>query len=119
MAIFLLLASCNIKVYTLLDKVTNVPKNNEVFSNKTKFNSTLLQFVDTGTIYEEFDRNKNVLMRFDNCVECRSYNAFKFYSNGCFNLFYFKTGSSLSMNEFDPLYAGLRGVYYLENNKVK
>lgn len=111
--------SCSMKIYTLLDKVTDVPKSNDVYKNKSKFTSTLLSIVDTGVVYEEFDKNKNMLMRLDDCTACRGYTIYKFYSNGYFNRFYFERNSALPIGEFDPLYTGYRGVYYSENNKVK
>ena len=115
----LVLLSCNMKVYTLLDKATDVPKNEEVYGNKSKFNETILNTIDTNAVYEEYDTEKNILARLDPCTSCRGYLIFRFYPNGCLNMFYFKRNSTLPVKEFDPLYTGYRGVFYLENNKIR
>ena len=108
------------KVYTLLDKVTDVPKKNEVYKNKEKFNVSILNIIDTAVVYEELNTDKNLLERLVNCNGChRKYLMYKFYPNGCFNVFSFRKDSSLSVNEFNPNYTGHRGVYYTENNKIK
>jgi hypothetical protein len=107
------------KALLLIDKITPVPKNISVYKNKIKFSSSLLSKVDTTVVYEEFDRDRNILMRADNCISCRGYSIYKFYPNGCFNAFFFGRNSTLPVNEFDPLYTGYRGVYYTENNKIR
>ena len=118
LASFILL-SCNMKTYSLLDKITDVPINTNVYKNKSKFSASLLKTIDTGVVYEEYDRSKNILMSLDKCTACRGYRIFRFYSNGCLNMFFFDRNSTLPVNEFDPLYAGYRGVYYSEDNKIR
>lgn len=118
--LFILVLSCNIKSYTLLNKVTTVSKNVSVYKNKSKFVSALLlKEIDTSVVYEEYNLDKNILMRLDPCIECRVYSVYKFYPNGCFNAFYLNRDKILSAMEFNPLYGGKRGVYYSENNKIK
>jgi hypothetical protein len=108
------------KVYTLLDKVTDVPKSNAVYKNKSKFTSTLLGIVDTGVVYEEFDPNYNILTRLDNHIENNNlYRLFRFYPNGCFNRFTINKDKNLDVIFFDPNYAGYRGVYYADNSKIR
>jgi len=119
LAIALVLMSCNMKVYTLLDKIIDVPKNAEAYKNKLKFKATILNIIDTAVVYEEFDNEKKILKRLDQCTACRGYTIYKFYPNGCFNMFYFSRNSTLPTMEFDPQHTGYRGVYYTENGKIK
>jgi hypothetical protein len=119
-ALSLVLVSCNMKEYTLLDKVTSVPKDSEVYKNREKFNSVILNTIDTAVVYEELNIDKNILERLITCNGChRKYLVYKFYPNGCFNVFSFWKDSSLSVIKFNPDYSGSRGVYYLENNKIR
>ena len=113
------LLACKMKINTLLNKTTTIPRDNAVYKNKTKFAVTLLQIVDTSVVYEEYNTGKNILMRSDPCIECRAYGVYKFYPNGCFNAFYLNRDKILSVTEFDPLYAGKRGVYYNENDMIR
>jgi hypothetical protein len=108
------------KVYTLLDNRTRVPKDPEVYKNKIKFDISLLTIIDTGVIYEEYSTEKKMLERldiFDNTK--RRYLAYKFYPNGYFNVFAFDKNNLPSVKEFDPNYAGMRGIYYQENNRIQ
>jgi len=113
------LMSCNMKTYVLKDKITDVPYKPTVYKNKSKFTTSLINTIDTGVVYEEFDREKNILMSSDKCTACRGYRIYKFYPNGCLNMFFFDRNSLLPTVEFDPLYSGYRGVYYTENNKIR
>ena len=79
----------------------------------------MLNTIDTSVVYEEYDRDKNVVMSFDKCTACRGYRIYKFYSNGCLNMFFVDRNSILPISEFNPLYTGYRGVYYIENNKTR
>lgn len=114
-----LLFSCNMKTFVLLDKITDVPKNNYVYKNKIKFNTALLNVVDTAVVYEEFAIQYNVLTRLDNHIENNFYRVFKFYPNGLFNRFTISKNKNLDIILFDPLYTGYRGVYYSKNNKIR
>lgn len=113
------LLSCNMKIYKLKDKITDVPLEPIVYKNKLKFTTSLFNTIDTGFVYEEYDTDKKIPMSSDKCTSCRGYSIYKFYSNGCLNLFYFDRSSLLPISEFDPLYTGYRGVYYLENGKIR
>ena len=115
------LPSCWVKVYTLSNGMTRVPVNPKVYKNKSKFNTSILKMIDTTVIYEELNTEKNILERFNECEYCpKRYVVLKFYSNGCYNIFAFwKNEPQLPVSELDPNYAGFRGIYYLENNKIK
>lgn len=119
LVVFLLL-SCNMKTYKLLNKRTKVPVDATAYNNKSKFNSLLLNNVDTSVIYEEFDTRYNILKRLDNHIESSIYNVYKFYPNGCINNFYLdRRNEPIPINELNPLFTGYRGVYYSENNKIR
>jgi len=80
--------SCSMKTYLLLDKITDVPLSSSVYKNKSKFDTSLLTTIDTSVVYEEYDMNKNIVMSLDKCTACRGYRVYKFYSNGCLNMFF-------------------------------
>jgi hypothetical protein len=110
--------SCKIKVYTLQDKITVVPKNLDVYTNKVKFKQSLLVLIDTASVYEEF--NENRLERLNICKSCHQrYLVYKFYPNGCFNIFSFWKDTLPLADKINPNYSGVRGVYYLEDNDIK
>jgi hypothetical protein len=116
----MLLLSCNMKVYTLLDNITVVPKNIKVYENKVKFSLLMLNSIDTAVVYEELNVDKNLLERLINCNDChRKYLGYKFYPNGYFNVFSIWKDSLLSVSKFNPNYSGIRGVYYLEKNQIR
>lgn len=113
------LTSCNMKTYKLLNNTTRVPSDTNVYKNKSKFDISLLSVIDTLAVYEEYDRNYNILKRTDNHIENSIYGVCRFYSNGCMNEFFVDRKTVLTPNEFNPLYEGKRGVYYKENNKIR
>ena len=110
------LSSC-MKTYTLLNGITKVPVEKSKYDNKSKFNVNLVSTVDTNVVYEAFNTYKGILSRLDD--EANSfYGAYKFYSNGYFNLFILKKHARLNSN-MNPEYEGYRGVYYEEDGKIK
>lgn len=116
----MVLLSCSMEVYTLLDNATAVPKNLKVYENKVKFSPSMLNSIDTAVVYEEFNVDKNLLERLIICNDChRKYLSYKFYPNGCFNVFSFWKDSLLSVGKFNPNYSGVRGIYYLEKNEIR
>jgi hypothetical protein len=118
--IFMLqLISCNMKTYKLLNNKTSVPSDINAYKNRSKFDVSLLNIIDTSVVYEEYDRNYNILKRTDSHKENSIYAVCRFYSNGCMNKFFIDRKTVLTPNEFDPLYAGKRGIYYKENNKIR
>lgn len=110
---------CEMKHYTLKDGITKVPFDSAAYINKSKFNPSLLSIIDTATIYEKYNKEVNLPYRQDKDVTHRIYGVYKFYSNGYLNYFVLDRDSSLSVNDFNPEYNGYRGVYFIENNKVR
>lgn len=106
----LVLAACNMKTYILLDKITSVPSDTSVYRNKSKFDVSLLQVIDTAVVYEEYEVERSAR---------RVYCVLRFYSNGYFNSFFVSKGEVLLPEQFDPNYSGQRGVYYKENDKIR
>jgi hypothetical protein len=113
--------ACGIKTNTLLNGVTKVPFNTEVYLNKLNFDNSLLNIVDTNVIYEEHNRRYNVLSRLDDHVETSFYGAYRFYPNGYFNYYTLDRSRSglLVSNDLNPEFDGQRGVYYKENSKIR
>ena len=107
------------KTYKLQNEITKVPFDKSVYKNKAKFNKELLRIVDTTVVYEEFSVKYNKLTRLDNHIENRFYGVYRFYSNGCFNLFYLDRELNESVHDFNPYYSGYRGVYYEEQTSIK
>lgn len=124
----LLLTSCGIRTTVLKDGVTRIAINEKVYHNKLKFNSLIIDKIDTTVIYEEcrtvFLKDGlpvNVLARQETENRNTFYSAYRFYNNGCFNVFILnrETDASLSSNDFNPDYAGHRGIYFKEKSKIK
>lgn len=107
------------RTYKLKNNITKVPFDNKVYKNKIKFDEELLKIVDTGVVYEEFNEKYKILTRLDSHVENRFYGIYRFYLNGCFNLFYVDRNIPQKENDFDPNYRGYRGVYYREKGEIK
>jgi hypothetical protein len=108
------------RVYTLLDNITRVPLNLDDYVNKNKFNKSLLNLFDTAVVYEEFNKEKNILERFNFCQSCQKrYLVYRFYPNGCFNVFAFEKDKLPLIERINPNFSGGRGVYYLEKNEIK
>jgi hypothetical protein len=118
--IILLLTSCIVlKTSTLLDNSTQVPKNIEVYKNQDKFNLSILSEIDTSFIYEEYNIREHTLERLlTGNNNHNRYIFYKFYSNGCFNVFSYWKDSTLPVSFLNPNYSGLRGIYYLTNGKI-
>jgi hypothetical protein len=124
--LFVLLAGCGIKTKLLQDGGTRVPINPKYFENKPKFTQELLSQVDTSVVYEEFshtfyvkDQPVKVLARFNYQNKQKYYGIYRFYGNGCYNLFIVNRDDSiLTKRTFDPNYHGYRGVYYWHNDKI-
>lgn len=117
--IVLLFLSCQMKTYTLQNGKTKVPKKSSVYANKSKFEVSLLSIIDTTVVYEEFDIDKKILLRYDNDITTKFYGIYRFYSDGYFNLFIINREDVLDTNSFNPEYRGYRGVYYKEDNQIR
>lgn len=112
------LLGCGIETYLLNDSITLVPMNSEVYKNRESFNSKILSNIDTNVIYEEYNVVDGVLSRNDTQRKPLLYAAYRFYSNGNFNLFVFDKDSVIEKNEVNPYFRGYRGVYYLKNDSI-
>ena len=106
------------KTFTLQNSRTKVPAKAVVFKNRAKFDKTLLNVIDTGVIYEQFNQKYNVLQRLDTHLETSMYGAYRFYLDGRFNLFFIDRNKPLDPNDLNPDYNGKRGVYYRNENKI-
>jgi len=112
---------------TLPDGITDVPVNNrDYFKNKKYFSLFLLKKIDTAAIYVEtysYRSFEKDFSPFNNKISHRGdgwRNVYKFYSNGCMNLFAFKDDYEIKKEDIDPERGGLRGVYYLDDkNNIK
>ena len=125
----LFFTSCGLKTFKLNDGIYKAAKNPKVYKNKAKFNSSILTLIDTMAIYEEIykisyvdkspftPRKKEYL--YTTYPETFK-GVYRFYSNGCYNLFIIKNGETDFTNQmFDSKWTGWRGVYYLDNkNKI-
>ncbi len=107
------------KTFLLDNKITKVPIENKVYYNKNKFNFSLLSVLDTAVVYEKFETKYNALARLDNHSETSIYGIYKFYSNGNINYFVINRNEQLTPNLFNPSYAGYRGVYYKDGDKIR
>ncbi len=113
--------SCSVlhmKTYTLANGRSRVPADNSVYANKSKFDKSLLDIIDTEAIYEEYDTHYKTLSRLDTNVETATYGCYRFYPDGCLNFFTLNRNEAITALDFDPSYRGYRGVYYLENGKI-
>jgi hypothetical protein len=113
-----LMTAC-MSTYTLRNGITKVPAKPSMYKNKAKFDNSLLTLIDTGSIYEEFDKHYNVLTRLDTHIETSVYGVYRFYPDGTFNLFFIDRDKPLQPNDFNPEHNGYRGVYYSEENKLR
>lgn len=118
-AILFIVASCAMKTYKLQNGITKVPYDKKVYKNKSRFNKELLKIIDTAAVYEAYSEKYNILTRLDNHPENSFYGVYRFYANGCFNLFYFERDIIQKENDFNPNYRGYRGVYYKEGDEIK
>jgi hypothetical protein len=106
---------------TLLDDSTKIPADKNYFKNKKYFSVSLLDKIDTAVIYKEdyyYSSNKKDFTPIDNKKWYSTNNRvsiYKFYSNGCINLFFFRNGYEIEKNDLNPEYKGHRGVYYIDN----
>ena len=108
------------RTFTLQNGRTKVPAKTIVYKNKAKFDKSLLNDIDTGVVYEKFNKQYNVLQRLlDSPIGTGVYGAYRFYLDGRFNLFFIRSDEPLNPNDFNPEYNGSRGVYYLKGNTVR
>ncbi|PQJ69675.1 hypothetical protein [Polaribacter butkevichii] len=119
--------SCGIKTFKLKNGYSRAAINEKVYKNKKHFEKGVLKDIDTQIIYEEYnttfysgDKPINVLARKNYENPHTSYEVYKFYENGNFNLFILnRENSELKSNMFDPEFTGWRGVLYSKNGEIK
>jgi hypothetical protein len=123
--LLLFLQSCGLKTISLRNGYQKAAVNPKVYANKSKFDASLLDNIDTLCIYEEYVDNrigKDITgpARLDHHSYNSVYGAYRFYNNGCFNLFILlKNDSAFNFTTFDPDYEGWRGVFYKSKDKIK
>ncbi|WP_124637109.1 hypothetical protein [Taibaiella sp. KBW10] len=124
--ILLLLVSCA-QTTTLRNGYSKAPTKSKVFKNSVYFEQAILDQIDTTVIYEEYNDNyyeglvkqENVLARHNYANRHTTYGVYRFYGNGCFNLFHLdRDKPELTAEMFDPAYTGWRGVLYKKKNKI-
>lgn len=108
---------CNVKTIVLKDGITRVPKNNNVFKSKERIVSSMYSDIDTSVVYFEFDVNKRIMKDIDYTEERSVFGCYRFYPNGSFNYFIL-VKNKIEENDFNSIYNGYRGVYYVKNNKL-
>ena len=109
--------SCTSVVF-LKDGHVTVPANSTFYKNRIYFDKELLHLIDTNSIYFEIEPSKPKFKNpnLKNAMNNRT-GAYKFYSNGCFNLFYLNNGQNIDNQTFDPSYSGWRGIIYKRNGE--
>src|SRR5215204_6090125 len=113
------LTAC-IQTSILKNGYQKAPTNPRVYKNRIYFEKSILNQIDTGVIYEEYntsyyvgDKPVNVLSRLNYQDPNAIYAACRFYGNGCFNLFHLdREKQELAREMFDPVYTGWRGILY-------
>jgi hypothetical protein len=122
----LILAGCA-RTTVLKNGFSKAPTNPKVFKNKVYFDKSILAQIDTTVIYEEyntnfyegFEKQPNALARHNYKNPNTTYGVYRFYGNGCYNLFHLNRNKpELTKEMFDPKYTGWRGVLYKKKNKI-
>jgi len=118
--------SCDSPKSVLLNR-TKVPLDNKVFNHKQNLMS-ISKDIDTLTLYEEFRKSTyisgtkkievNLPERLNTVNSQGMYSAYKFYGNGCINLFFFDKNDSLTKEMLNPKFDGYRGIVFKQDNKL-
>lgn len=116
--IILFFTTCRLKTFILQDNITKVPIDTSVYKNKVKFDSTLLNVIETDIVYEEYSTERNSLCRTDNHFDTEYFGVYRFYPNGCLNYFVLTRDDIIDTNTFNPQVRGYRGLYYKEKGKI-
>ena len=123
---FLILTGCASTI-VLNNGYSKAPTNPKVFKNKLYFDKSILVQIDTTVIYEEyntnyyegFEKQPNVLARLNYKNSNTTYGVYRFYGNGCYNLFHLdRNKPELTKEMFDPTYTGWRGVLYKKKTQI-
>jgi hypothetical protein len=122
----LIFAGCT-QTTILKNGFSKAPVNPKVFKNKVYFDNSIMTQIDTTVIYEEYNTNyyeglekqPNVLARHNYKNPNTTYGVYRFYGNGCYNLFHLdRNKPELTKEMFDPTYTGWRGVLYKKKNQL-
>lgn len=115
---FSFILSCSIKSKLLENKKTKVPSDINYFTNhfRQKYDVKLFKEIEKNSIYvaifhKDIDGNKFYSSN-------GNYSAYKFYQNGCVNVFRLTEDAVLADMSFDPKTRGHRGVTYNKTNKL-
>jgi hypothetical protein len=125
--VIIIAISCDSPKSILLgDNITKVPLDNIIFNHKQPL-SKISKDIDTLALYEEFteyDYTSTERIKIDiperlNIKEPRSvYKAYRFYENGCVNLFFFGKEDSLTKEKLNPQFSGYRGIIFKLNDQI-
>jgi hypothetical protein len=124
----LFLASCGMRTVVLQDGITKVPAHEKQYAARTAIPPSLTAQMDTTVIYEAFnttvytgDRPVSVLARLNTSHPDTWYAAYRFYSNGRFNLFILnrEADTAMTAQDFNPARTGYRGIYYSRRNGLQ
>ena len=122
----IILASCT-QTIVLKNGYSKAPTNPKVFKNRIYFEKSILTQIDTTAIYEEYDdtyyegmvKQEKVLARHNYNNPNTTYGVYRFYGNGCYNLFHLdRNKPELTIEMFDPTYTGWRGVLYKKKSEI-
>lgn len=121
------LFSCNVETRYLENNKTKVPTDNQVFGNRSLFDSKTVEAIDTEAVYEEI---YSYLSQKDNFIsngKQKNYNTqaqasyYRFYANGAVNFFILQKDFDAvrEQKNIDPNYNGSRGILYQKEDKLK
>src|ERR1044072_1041854 len=116
------LVSCGRRKVYLGNNTTAVPKNTKAYKNRVRFDSSVLKDIDTSMMYEEigYYHMDSLWIRKDLFTSHYIYyGVLRFYSNGFVNEFIVDSTKPLTPKNFDPAYAGYRGVYYRKKSHIQ
>jgi hypothetical protein len=110
----IVLSNCTEIMY-LKDGSTKVPRKPTFFKKDKNFDRTVFNTIDTSSVYKEIVSLRKDYMKPLRPFFINKYSIYRFYGNGCFNLFYSENNdTTFTAQEFDPNYTGWRGKLHLE-----
>ena len=92
---------------------------------KMFFEVSLFNEIDTASVYKEefgYQSKKNSFEGINNLKEYKSSSFrgyYKFYSNGCVDVFSFQDFEQVIFSSINPNFNGQRGIFYSKENVIK